>query len=177
MTERCLAHPITSSALKQRGMAAGPRNEYDLPFPVPVMWRLNFAATLTIEPTGSPSMHLQRRCTPARHTLPKKSTPYRSRHTLLVYATDGAASQGEGNNLEVWHATAAVAYHQRAEARHGEKLIGTEQAGNLVVARALESAATLARRFRQQTNQPGPTPLAICFHCLQECGWPVVPHL
>jgi hypothetical protein len=53
--------------------------------------------------------------------------------SFLVYATDGAAPQGDGNNLEHWYATAMVAYHQGSEVRHSERLIGTK-AGDLLAA-------------------------------------------
>jgi hypothetical protein len=142
--------------------------EYDIPLPVPVTWRLNFETTLAEfarrfipeaivrvrphatppwgSPVGQPALlrciHLQRRCIP--HTHPRNLRPI----GVATHATSlrhCSASQGEGNNLEVWYATATVAYHQGAEVRHGERPIGTEQAGNLVAARALESAATLAQ--------------------------------
>jgi hypothetical protein len=71
------------------------------------------------------SIHLQRRCTP--HPHPRNRRPTIGVATRYwFYAANGAASQGEGRNLEVCYGTAAVAYHQREEARHGERPIGTE---------------------------------------------------
>lgn len=61
---------------------------------------------------------------------------------MLVYATDGTALQGEDNNPEHRYAIAAVAQHQGPEVRDSEGPIGTQKAGNLTTAQALESAVT-----------------------------------
>ena len=53
------------------------------------------------------------------------------------------------NNMEEWCAVCTgsrgVSYNQGAEVRVGERLISTEQAGNLLATRDLESAATLTQ--------------------------------
>ncbi|KAI0255563.1 hypothetical protein BJV78DRAFT_1176767 [Lactifluus subvellereus] len=119
--------------------------ESDLPLPVPVTWRLNFTTTLTgIARRFIPETALR----PRPHAIPPWSLPNGgdarcalteeictlagSTSTLLIFATD-------------WHATSAVAYHQGPEVRHSERLVRTESAGNLIAARAIESAAALAQ--------------------------------
>ena len=68
-----------------------------------------------------------------------------SPRALLVHTTDSTATQREDNNLEHWCRTAAVATTQVRKCGTVQRLIGTENAGNLLTARALDSAATPAQ--------------------------------
>ena len=144
--------------------------EQDLPLPVPVTWRTNFTTTLTglarqfipestvrVRPHATPPWGLPKwgnrllldpsTCRGnARLALTREiHSLSTAAHTLLLFAAEGTAIQGEDNNAKQWHATAVVAYHQGPEVRHGERLIGTDMAGDLIAARAIESAAAMAQ--------------------------------
>jgi len=163
--------------------------ELDLPLPVPVSWRRNFDTTLT----GLARKHIPESVLRVKpHAIPPWGLPkWGNRLTLdaatckgdarsilnqeiqdltkmgsnlIVFATDGTGTQGNGNNATQWYATAAVAYQHGVEVRHGERLIGTEAAGNLLTARAIESAAITAQLFLvdcQAKNLPTPDHLII----------------
>lgn len=53
--------------------------------------------------------------------------------------------QGRDKNTDLWYATTVVVQHQGSEVRDCKRLIGTQKAGNLMIARALESAETVSR--------------------------------
>ena len=84
--------------------------------------------------------------------------------TLLGFATDGAAMQGEDNNAEQWYAVTAVAYHRDQKIQLGGGLIGTERAGNLMSARVIESAISLSQHILVEWQAKGkPIPAIFVF--------------
>jgi hypothetical protein len=178
--------------------------DQDLPLPVPVTWRTNFTTTLTglarqfipestlrVRPHATPPWGLSKRgdrllldpstCKGnARLALVQEiHSLSTAAHTLLLFATEGTATQGEGNKAKLWHATSVIAYHQGPEAHHGERLIGMDMAGDLIAARAIESAATMAQTILvewQANHRPAPDHIVIVtnnagsIHCITNLG-------
>ena len=156
--------------------------EHDLPLPVRTTWRRHFTTTLAglarehipeqvlkvkphaLPPWGLPKWGGRLTLDPstgkgeARKAITEDlATIAKSPQALLVFATDGEATQGEGDNATHWHATSAVVYHQGVEVRHSERLIGTSAAGNLIYARALESAAIAGQHALVERQGAGGT--------------------
>jgi hypothetical protein len=87
--------------------------------------------------------------------------------TLLIYATDGAASQSKGQHGRVV-ATTVVAYHQGTEVQHGdsERLVGTAQNKQGTSSQLKPwSLAQLILVDWQADGRPTPANLAVITNC------------
>jgi len=110
--------------------------ENDLPLLVPAMWQYDATTLTAIAHVFTCILENIEWDILPREIYALSGSPC----TLLVYATTEQPRKAETTT------TSAVAYYcGRSEVRRGERLIGTEQAGNLMLARAMESATILAQ--------------------------------